>query len=65
MDLLRTLSDKVSPARAAVVTVDVQNDFCDPQGFLGKLGAPMAQIQAMLPRLAAFLEAARAHGVLS
>ena len=63
MDLLRTLSDKVSPARAAVVTVDVQNDFCDPQGFLGKLGAPMDQIQAMLPRLAAFLDAARAHGV--
>ena len=63
MDLLRTLSDKVSPARAAVVTIDVQNDFCDPKGFLGKLGAPMDRIQAMLPRLAAFLDAARAHGV--
>ncbi len=40
MDLLRTLDEKVSPGRAAVVTVDVQNDFCHQDGFLGELGAP-------------------------
>ena len=63
MDLLRTLVDKVAPGRAAVVTVDVQNDFCHEHGFLGKLGAPMHLIQAMVPRLASFLDAARAHAV--
>jgi ureidoacrylate peracid hydrolase len=63
MDLLKTLDEKVAPGRAAVVTVDVQNDFCHEQGFLGKLGAPMHLIQAMVPRLAGFLDAARAHAV--
>lgn len=63
MDLLKTLDEKVAPGRAAVVTVDMQNDFCDEQGFLGKRGAPMHLIQGMLPRLAALLESARAHAV--
>jgi len=63
MDLLRTLDEKVSPGRAAVVTVDVQNDFCHEAGFLGRLGASMELIQAMVPRLARLLDAARERGV--
>jgi ureidoacrylate peracid hydrolase len=63
MELLRTLEAKVSPSRAAVVTVDVQNDFCHDDGFLGKLGAPMGLIQKMVPGLNALLDAAREHGV--
>lgn len=63
MDLLRTLEEKVSPAHAAVVTVDVQNDFFHDRGFLGRLGAPLGMIQAMAPRLQRLLEAARARGV--
>jgi len=63
MDLLRTLAEKVAPGRAALVTVDVQNDFCHQDGFLGKLGTPMGLIQAMVPRLARLLDAARERGV--
>ena len=63
MDLLRTLEEKVSPAHAALVTVDVQNDFCHGEGFLGRLGAPMGLIQAMTPRLQRLLDAARRRGV--
>ena len=63
MDLLRTLEDKTHPARAALVTVDVQNDFCHERGFLGALGAPMGLIQAMVPRLQRLLDAARSRGV--
>jgi len=63
MDLLRTLEDKTHPARAALVTVDVQNDFCHERGFLGALGAPMGLIQAMVPRLRRLLDAARSRGV--
>jgi ureidoacrylate peracid hydrolase len=63
VDLLRTLDEKVSPRHAAVVTVDVQNDFCHERGFLGALGAPLGQVQAMVPRLARLLDAARARGV--
>ena len=63
MDLLRTLEDKTHPAHAALVTVDVQNDFCHERGFLGALGAPMGLIQAMVPRLRRLLDAARSRGV--
>ena len=63
MDLLRTLEDKVAPARAALVIVDVQNDFCDDRGYLGRLGAPMGLIQSMAPRLQRLLASARQHGV--
>jgi len=63
MELLRTLEQKVAPGRAVIVTVDVQNDFCHSDGFLGRLGAPMGLIQEMVPRLARFLEAARERGV--
>ena len=63
MDLLRTLEEKTHPANAAVVTVDVQNDFCHERGFLGTLGAPMGLIQAMVPRLNRLLDAARARAV--
>lgn len=63
MDLLKTLGEKVAPGRAAVVTVDVQNDFCHPKGFLGQRGAPMHLIESMLPRLARFLDEARAQSI--
>ncbi len=63
MEILRTLEQKVDPAHAAVVTVDVQNDFFHDDGFLGKLGAPMGLVQAMAPRLRRFLAAARQRGV--
>jgi ureidoacrylate peracid hydrolase len=63
MEILRTLEQKVDPAHAAVVTVDVQNDFFHDEGYLGKLGAPMGLVQAMAPRLRRFLAAARQRGV--
>lgn len=63
MELLRTLGQKVDPAHAAVVTVDVQNDFFHNDGYLGKLGAPMKLVQDMAPRLNQFLNAARDRGV--
>ncbi len=63
MELLRTLEQKVDPAHAAVVTVDVQNDFFHNDGYLGKLGAPMTLVQEMAPRLNQLLNAARQRGV--
>jgi ureidoacrylate peracid hydrolase len=45
-------------ARTAVVVVDVQNDFCAPEGWLASIGvdvsgAPVAALEATLPRLRA------------
>jgi ureidoacrylate peracid hydrolase len=61
-ELLRTLEEKVDPTRAAVVTVDVQNDFFHDEGYLGKVKAPLRLVQEMAPRLDAFLTAARQAG---
>lgn len=62
-ELLRTLEEKVDPRRAAVVTVDVQNDFFHNDGYLGKIGAPLGFVQEMAPKLHQFLDAARKVGV--
>jgi ureidoacrylate peracid hydrolase len=62
-ELLETLSQKVEPGRLAVLTIDVQNDFFHSDGYMGRLGAPLGSIQAMVPRLQTFLAAARAARV--
>jgi ureidoacrylate peracid hydrolase len=59
---MRTLSELVRPAKSAVVVVDVQNDFCRPEGALGQAGQPTAAAMAMLPNLQRLLAAARATG---
>jgi ureidoacrylate peracid hydrolase len=60
--MLRTLSEKVDPRHAAVLLVDVQNDFCAEGGALHREGMDLALVQAMIPRLERFLDEARAAG---
>ena len=62
-ELVGSLEEKVHPRRAALVTVDVQNDFFHDDGFLGKLGAPLGHIQGSVPQLRRLLEGARGAGV--
>ena len=59
----RTLAAKVDPAHAALVLVDMQNDFCDPSGAVGKRGEDLSFIQRTIPAVRAFLDGARASGV--
>ncbi len=47
-------------ARTALVVIDMQNDFCHPQGWLASIGVdttparqPISPLQALLPRLRA------------
>ncbi len=48
----------------AVLVIDVQNDFCHEEGGLSRLGSfNLEFIQPMVPRLAAFVDAARGAGV--
>jgi ureidoacrylate peracid hydrolase len=62
-DVLLTLAQKVDPGHAAVVVIDVQNDFCAPGGFYDRTGSDTARIHAMIPRLQRFLAEARATRV--
>ena len=57
--MLRTLAEKVGPANAALVVVDVQNDFCHDEGAFARMGRDVTPIRAMVPRLQALIDAAR------
>jgi ureidoacrylate peracid hydrolase len=57
------LEQLVDPRHAALIVVDMQNDFCDSSGALARSGADPTMIQAMAPRLVRLLEAARAIGL--
>jgi ureidoacrylate peracid hydrolase len=57
---LRTLSEQVDPRSAALIVIDMQNDFCHPEGVSGKRGRKLAMTIEMAPRLEAFINACRA-----
>ena len=58
----KTISELLDPKKAAIIVVDVQNDFCHPAGSAGKAGSDTAGAMAMIPRLQGLLDAARAVG---
>jgi ureidoacrylate peracid hydrolase len=57
------LSQIVSPEWAALLVVDVQNDFCHEGGLIGRLGFDMSAAQKAARRIAALLPDARKAGV--
>ncbi len=60
---LRSLADKVDPRHAAVVVIDVQNDFCADDGFFGRQGYGLEMIQQAARTTVGFVEKAKAAGV--
>ena len=61
--MLTTLAEKVHPANAAVLVVDMQNDYCHPDGIVARDGASVENVAAMLPNLQRLLAGARRAGV--
>jgi ureidoacrylate peracid hydrolase len=61
--MLRTLDEKIDPKHAALIVVDVQNDFCHPDSPLARDGRDLSAAQAMVPRLVTLIDDARAAGV--
>jgi len=47
----------------ALLIVDMQNDFCLPEGKLARSGVDVSAIHAIIPRIARLIEAARTGGV--
>ncbi len=58
-----SLAEKVDPKNAAVIVVDVQNDFCARGGFFDRLGEDLSFIQATVPKIEALIGEARKAGV--
>jgi ureidoacrylate peracid hydrolase len=51
---------RYDPAHTALIVVDVQNDFCHPEGSLAKIGNDTSATVEMVPRLVKLIEEARA-----
>jgi len=56
------LEEWAAPDRTAILVVDMQNDFCNADGAGAKKGRDWRSADAIIPRLARFLEAGRAAG---
>lgn len=64
-DVLTEFEDRIDPAHSAVLVVDIQNDFCAPDGYLGrKFGCDEAANEALAARNVALTDAARDAGAL-
>jgi ureidoacrylate peracid hydrolase len=61
--MLRELKEKVDPQHAALVVIDMQNDFCHDEGAKAQDGANVSLVQAIVPALQALVDGAHAAGV--
>lgn len=55
--------DRYDPAHAALIVVDVQNDFCHPEGSVAMMGDDVSAVVEMVPRLQVLVDRAHAAGV--
>lgn len=53
----------IDAARTALIVIDMQNDFCHPDGWLASIGVDVGPARAPIAPLAAFLPSARQAGL--
>ncbi len=63
MDVLKSLKERADPKNAALVVVDVQNDFVSPDGSAGKRGEDVSAALAIMPPLLRLIDEARRIGL--
>jgi ureidoacrylate peracid hydrolase len=63
MEILRSLKERCDPRLAALLVVDVQNDFVSPEGSAGKRGEDVSAALAMMLNLLGLIEAGRRVGL--
>jgi ureidoacrylate peracid hydrolase len=61
--VLDTLDELVDPRRAAVLAIDIQNDFCSPDGHFARYGKDIARMQPAVDRAISFVGEAQALGM--
>lgn len=63
-EVFTELAELVDPAHTALIVVDMQHDFIEPDGLFGSMGIDLSMYEAQRPRLAALLASARRSGAL-
>lgn len=58
------LPEMIYPAHAALIVVDMQNDFCAKGGLFDRSGKDLSAAQAIVPRLQRLVQGARDAGVM-
>lgn len=58
-----TLEELADPKHTALLVVDVQNDFCHPDGKFGKHGKDLSQVLETLPRVKSFVNESQQMGI--
>lgn len=61
--MLRTLEEKVDPKHAALLVIDMQNDFCHEDGTSAGRDFDVRPVQAIVPALQQAIAGARRAGV--
>ena len=56
--------EHLKPQKSAILVIDMQNDFCHPQGHFGKQDFDLSHILEMVPCLNWFVETARKQEVM-
>jgi ureidoacrylate peracid hydrolase len=62
-EIFSELGEILQPKHTALLLVDMQNDFCRTEGWMARRNRDLGGVEAMIPRLARLLEAARSAGV--
>jgi ureidoacrylate peracid hydrolase len=63
MEILRSLKERCDPKYAALVVVDVQNDFVSREGSAGRRGEDVSAALSMIPNLTGLIDRARKVGL--
>lgn len=58
-----SLKEILKPKKCALLVIDVQNDFCDPNGFFAGRGSDISQMQAVVPHIQQLIDTAHQSGV--
>jgi nicotinamidase-related amidase len=59
-----SLSAWLAPQQTALLVIDMQHDYCSRSGHLARNGRDITAIEAIIPRIAGLIAAARRAGVL-
>jgi ureidoacrylate peracid hydrolase len=62
-EVYESVDELLGCAKTAVLVVDMQNDFCHPEGYYGRLGIDLEAIQAAVSAMDGVVRAARQVGL--